>query len=59
LRITRLLGGWWRLLVPLLLVPPFLRDAVYDLVARNRYRWFGRMDSCRMPTPDLRRRFLD
>jgi predicted DCC family thiol-disulfide oxidoreductase YuxK len=59
LRIALLLGGRWRLLFPLALVPPFLRDAVYDLIARNRYRWFGRLDSCRMPTPDLKRRFLD
>ena len=48
---------------PLLLVgyvlPRFIRDALYRVVARNRYRWFGRRDLCVMPTPDLRRRFLD
>jgi predicted DCC family thiol-disulfide oxidoreductase YuxK len=48
---------------PLLLVgyvlPRFIRDALYRVVARNRYRWFGRRDSCMMPTPDLRHRFLD
>jgi predicted DCC family thiol-disulfide oxidoreductase YuxK len=48
---------------PLLLVgymlPRFIRDALYRVVARNRYRWFGRQDSCMMPTPDLRHRFLD
>ena len=48
---------------PLLLVgyvlPRFIRDALYRVVARNRYRWFGRRDSCMMPTSDLRRRFLD
>ncbi len=48
---------------PLLLVgyvlPRFIRDALYRVVARNRYRWFGQRDSCMMPTPDLRRRFLD
>jgi predicted DCC family thiol-disulfide oxidoreductase YuxK len=59
LRIAMLLGGWWRLLYPLVLVPRFLRDACYDLIARNRYRWFGQLDACRMPTPDLKRRFLD
>ena len=31
----------------------------YDVLARNRYRWFGQLDACRVPTPDLRRRFLD
>ena len=40
------------------LVPKLLRDAVYDLVARNRYRWFGRTESCLMPTPELARHFL-
>jgi predicted DCC family thiol-disulfide oxidoreductase YuxK len=59
LRIATLLGGWWSLLQTLLLVPPLLRDAAYDLVARHRYRWFGRLDACRVPTPELRRRFLD
>jgi predicted DCC family thiol-disulfide oxidoreductase YuxK len=48
---------------PLLLIgymlPRFIRDAFYRVVARNRYRWFGRQDSCMMPTPDLRHRFLD
>lgn len=38
--------------------PRFLRDAVYRLVARNRYRWFGRQESCWLPTPELRARFL-
>jgi predicted DCC family thiol-disulfide oxidoreductase YuxK len=42
-----------------LVVPRFLRDAVYTFVARNRYRWFGRTETCRVPTPALRARFLD
>jgi predicted DCC family thiol-disulfide oxidoreductase YuxK len=40
-------------------VPRFLRDPVYKLVARNRYRWFGRTEACRVPTPAIRARFLD
>ena len=40
-------------------VPRPVRDLVYDVVARNRYRWFGVRDECRLPTPDLRARFLD
>ena len=40
-------------------VPRPLRDAVYRIVAQNRYRWFGRRSECRIPTPDLRSRFLD
>jgi predicted DCC family thiol-disulfide oxidoreductase YuxK len=40
-------------------VPRSLRDAVYSFVARNRYRWFGRTETCQLPTPELRDRFLD
>lgn len=58
LRIARRLTGAWPLLYALVAVPRPLRDAVYDWVARNRYRWFGREAACRMPTPELRRRFL-
>ena len=59
LRILVALGGPWRLAGALLAVPRPLRDLLYDFVARRRYRWFGRTDSCRMPTPELRARFLD
>jgi predicted DCC family thiol-disulfide oxidoreductase YuxK len=60
LRALHLLGGRWRLLSrALALVPRALRDRVYDTVARNRYRWFGRRDTCRLPEDDReRRRFL-
>ena len=40
-------------------VPRPLRDRVYDAIARNRFRWFGRADACLVPTPALRERFLD
>jgi predicted DCC family thiol-disulfide oxidoreductase YuxK len=40
-------------------VPRRLRNVVYDLIARNRYRWFGRTDECLVPTPELSRHFLD
>lgn len=59
LRIAVALGWPWRALGALLLVPRALRDAAYDFVARRRYRWYGRRESCRMPTPELRARFLD
>ena len=58
-RIARHLDGAWPLLAVLLAVPVILRDAAYDVLARNRYRWFGQLDSCRVPTPETRRRFLD
>ena len=59
LRIANRLNGLYPLLYLFIIIPPFLRDAVYDLIARNRYRWFGKRDSCRMPTPELRSRFVD
>lgn len=58
LRMAWRMGGWLRLTSVFWLVPPFIRDAVYDWVARNRYRWFGQLDACALPTSDLRARFL-
>lgn len=58
LRICGHLRGPWPLLSWFLVLPRGFRDWVYDLVARNRYRWFGRTESCRIPTPELRERFL-
>jgi len=58
LRIARRMRGGWKLLYAFMVVPRPLRDAVYRLVARNRYRMFGKAESCRMPTPELRARFL-
>lgn len=52
------LGGLWRLALLGFLIPAPLRDVVYDWVARNRYRWFGKKESCRMPTPEERSLFL-
>lgn len=59
LRVLRRLSGVWPLIAGLLrLVPPPLRDLGYRLVARNRYRFFGRKEACRMPSADERQRFL-
>lgn len=57
--IARIVGGWWRPLAASRILPRRLRDAAYDFVARRRARWFGRLDSCRVPTPEERARFLD
>jgi predicted DCC family thiol-disulfide oxidoreductase YuxK len=46
------------LLYHFIVLPRPLRDAFYDWIARNRYRWFGQRDTCRIPTPELRARFL-
>lgn len=58
LRIARRLSGLWPALYALIVVPRLVRDAVYRFIARNRYRWFGRTEACRIPTPELRARFL-
>lgn len=58
LRVLDGLGGAWRLARIARLVPRALRDPLYRLVARNRYRWFGRRATCLLPTPDIAARFL-
>jgi predicted DCC family thiol-disulfide oxidoreductase YuxK len=58
LKIAAQLGGLWKLAALARLVPKGLRDALYDGVARNRFRWFGRRDTCRLPSPDERQLFL-
>jgi predicted DCC family thiol-disulfide oxidoreductase YuxK len=58
--VLKQLGGIWKLLSLFLqLLPRVLRDAAYRLVARNRYRLFGRFESCMLPSPENRNRFLD
>jgi len=59
LRILRGLGSWFLLLRLGVVLPGPIRDTIYDMVARNRYRWFGRRDTCMIPTPDIAARFLD
>ena len=58
LRIARRLTSPWPLFFALIVIPRFIRDTVYNLIAKNRYRWFGKRDKCRVPTPDLESRFL-
>jgi predicted DCC family thiol-disulfide oxidoreductase YuxK len=59
LRIARGLGWPWRAAVVFFALPRPLRDAAYRFVARHRYRWFGKKEACRVPTPELRARFLE
>ena len=58
LRIARRLSGLWPCLYVFIVVPRLLRDGLYDWFARHRYSWFGRSEHCRVPTPDLRSRFI-
>jgi predicted DCC family thiol-disulfide oxidoreductase YuxK len=59
LEIFRVLGFPFSILYPFVIVPAFIRNWVYDFISRNRYKWFGKSAACRMPTPELRERFLD
>ncbi|MDR7420515.1 MAG: DCC1-like thiol-disulfide oxidoreductase family protein [Armatimonadota bacterium] len=59
LRVARHLDGLWPALYALIVIPRPLRDRVYDWVARHRYQWFGRLETCLVPTPDVRDRFVD
>ena len=59
LEVVRRLRGLWPLLYAFAIVPGPIRDRVYDWIARNRYRLFGRYDSCLMPSPDIRDRFIE
>ena len=59
LGLARYLGGRWRALTLMRVVPRGLRDLGYDIFARFRYRWFGRYTACPIPAPDVRARFID
>ena len=59
LEIARNLNRVWPAFYIFKIVPRFLRDWVYDGIAKNRYSWFGKKDSCMIPTPELKSRFLD
>jgi predicted DCC family thiol-disulfide oxidoreductase YuxK len=59
LRIARRMSGLWPVLFLFMIVPRPLRDAVYDFIAANRYRWFGQRDACALPNPQLRQRLLE
>ena len=53
------LPWYWKWTQIFWIVPRFITDAVYDLIARNRYKWFGKKEECMIPTPEIRNRFLD
>ena len=58
LRIAKKLSNLWPLFFVLLIIPSFIRDGVYDFIAKNRYKWFGKKEQCMIPTPGLREKFL-
>lgn len=58
LHICKGLKGGWKLLYPLIIIPKPIRDFFYDILANNRYKWFGKKESCMLPSPEVRERFL-
>ena len=58
LRIARKLSGGWKLMYGFVIVPSVVRDFFYNIIARNRYKWWGQRDSCMIPTPEVKRKFL-
>lgn len=59
LTVAKKLTGPIKLLYGFMIIPPFIRNVIYDLIAKNRYRWFGKKDSCMIPTTTLQWRFLN
>jgi len=59
LRVMNQLPWYWKEAQILRIVPRFLRDAIYDFIAKNRYKWFGKKEQCMIPTPEMRNRFLN
>jgi len=58
LRLCKMLNGFWPIVYLMIIVPAPIRDFIYDLVAQNRYRWFGKKEECFIPSADVRNRFL-
>jgi predicted DCC family thiol-disulfide oxidoreductase YuxK len=59
LKILRKLSGLYKLGYIFIVVPKFIRDFVYKIISKNRYKWFGKRDSCMIPTEELKLRFLE
>lgn len=59
LKVFGKLNGGWPAFYSLIVIPRFIRDFLYDVIARNRYRWFGRRETCWVPTPELKALFFD
>ena len=58
LKVAKQIKGAWSCLYIFIIVPKFIRDAVYTWIAQNRYRWFGKKNACVIPTLELKARFL-
>ncbi len=58
LQVAKVLGWPWKLFFSFIIIPKFIRDFFYNLIATSRYKVFGRQEHCMIPTPELRQRFL-
>lgn len=58
LTVAKQLKGLYPLLYIFYIIPKPIRDLVYDFIAKNRYKWFGKQESCMIPTPELKNKFL-
>lgn len=58
LKIAKYLKGAYPLLYGFMIVPPFIRNSIYNYVAKNRYKWFGKRDTCMIPDENLKQRFI-
>ncbi|NVK51538.1 MAG: thiol-disulfide oxidoreductase DCC family protein [Flavobacteriaceae bacterium] len=59
LKIGKHFSGFWVLLQICWIVPAPVRNVVYDFIAKNRYKWFGKKDNCMIPTPEISAKFID
>lgn len=59
LKVCKHLDGGWKLLYVFIVIPAFLRDGIYKWIGRNRYKWFGKQESCMLPSPEQRARFVE
>lgn len=58
LKVMHNFGGFWKLTILFWIIPEVFRNYVYDFIAKNRYNWFGKKESCMIPTPELKSKFL-
>jgi len=58
LKIMTVFSGAWKLIQVFTIIPTVIRDIIYNYIAKNRYKWYGKQESCRVPTPELKTKFL-
>lgn len=58
LKIAKHLSGLWNIFYVFIIIPPFIRDFFYDIIAKNRYKWFGKREMCMIPTAEIKEKFL-